>query len=565
VKSLKTTINSAHRVADRVFRAVLEDWQPSTRDAVTNGHTLDDEVQDLEPDNMALPAWSGLFAGSERLVHLLRILQQYLANPTANSVGLNISSIMDIVTRVLSLTAPGSGSRNSRDAIRLNTQVSKEERENLWLVLPDLHVGAIEVLLVLAGRSQSSTLPLDSLIIDQLVWVFASERDFAQTRSACYHAIAAVLKRSGGGLPKSSVDSLVPLMRACCEDLLPVELPTVTAKPTPGQSKANGSTPSQTTANADTFLNSLKGADVIASNLVGLTEAAHALLPVLLADVPAQYLSDALRSRLDRTATLTQHKQAMLASVLNPPPSKRFGKPAASVLPLLSRSFPASADIEGLLRPRMPAIRLGAQDTEMEEEDAEEDEEDEEEDEEVQVEETGDQEMEEPNTSEKEDDHFVGHELDTLLQSASQTEVVERDFATTDVEAASAQAVPGGDTGGRTAPTQGHETAFEVHSNKKESGKRAQTDQAQSTPSKRPKTGEEQSISSRTRSNSAAEAPANKTSVTALESSSFTVSNTASIAPELLEAGEAAADGMDSDEDDVVSLVLGQDTDDESE
>jgi pre-rRNA-processing protein RIX1 len=63
-KSLKTTVSSAHRVADRVFRAVIEDWQPSKRDATTNGHILDDEVQDLEPQDMALPPWSGLFAGS---------------------------------------------------------------------------------------------------------------------------------------------------------------------------------------------------------------------------------------------------------------------------------------------------------------------------------------------------------------------------------------------------------------------------------------------------------------------------------------------------------------------
>jgi pre-rRNA-processing protein RIX1 len=344
-KSLKAAINNAHRVADKVFRAVIEDWRSSTRNAATNGHTLDDELQDLEPDSMSLPGWAGMFAGSERLVHLLHLIEQYLASLTANSVGLNISSIMDLITRILSITTPGSGGKIHRDATAFNNQISKEERDSLWQVLPALHVAATGVLLALTKRSQSSTLPLDSLIVDQLVWVFASERDFAQIRSACYHGIAMVLRRSGVGLAKVSIDSLVPLMRACCEDLVPTEGP-VTAKPTPGQSKANGNTPSQTTGNADTFLNSSKGIDATGIEFVGLTEAAHDLLPLLFANIRAQYLSDAMRGRLDRTAILTQNKSAMLASVLNPPPSKRFGKPVASILPLMARSFPGSADVE---------------------------------------------------------------------------------------------------------------------------------------------------------------------------------------------------------------------------
>ncbi|KAF2819201.1 hypothetical protein CC86DRAFT_375351 [Ophiobolus disseminans] len=564
-KSLKAIVNNTHRVADKVFRAVLEDWRPATREATTNGHTLDDEVQDLEFDTMALPAWSGIFAGSERLVHLLRLIQQYLANPTPSPVGLNISAVMDIVTRVLSLTAPGSGAKAYQNATRFNNQVSKEERENLWLVLPDLHVAAIEILLVLTDRSQSSTMPLDALIIDQLVWVFASEQDSAQLRTAAYHAVSMVLQRSGVGLSKSSVDSLVPLMRACCEDLFPTDPATVTAKPTPGQSKANGTTPTQTTGNADTFLNSSKIAETIGSKFLGLTEAAQALLPVLLANVQAQYLSDALRSRLDRTATLTQNKPAMLASVLNPPPSKRFGKPAASILPLMARSFPASADIEGLLRPRMPVIRLGTQDTEMEGVDVE-DEEDEEE------EESGEDEEEEPEEqmiTGEEDSSFVGHELDTILQSASQTEVAVRDIAKADAPTPSANVTPLADTTVFIAPTEVAPPTSNVSGQPKESSKRAQIEQAQSTPSKRAKTSDgEQAISSRTRSASTTEAPVGEALVHApaiTQTSDFTVTSTASAVPELPTPSESMADGVDSDEDDVVSLVLGQDTDDESE
>jgi pre-rRNA-processing protein RIX1 len=557
-KSLKTTVSSAHRVADRVFRAVLEDWQPLARETTTNGHTLDDEVQDLEPQDMALPAWSGLFAGSERLVQLLRLIAQYLGNPTANPVGINISAAMDIVTRILSLTVPGSGGKAYQNTARLNNQVSKEERENLWLVLPNIHVAAIEVLLVLANRFQSSTLPLDSLVIDQMVWVFSSEKDSALVRTACYHAVATLLQRSVIGLSKSSVDSLVPLMRACCDDLLPLDSASNSTKPAPSQTKTNGISSSTTTANADTFLNSSKSQDISALGFLGLKKAACDLLPALLGNVRAQYLSDALRSRLDRTAAITQHKRAMVASVLNPPPSKRFGKPAASVLPLIARSFSASPDVEGMLRPRMPVIRLGAQDAEAEndvmdhDEDGDEEEEDEDKDEDEDEVEEGVEEAEvedETMTTAIEDEQFMGHELDTILESEGRTDPAANDLAMTDAPATDARAFF--DSGIVSQIT-------------KESGKRAHIAQVPSSPSKRVKTSEEEDFT--------ALAPPSGTTVTGQisgttlpQTSDFTVTSTASAVSDLPATTEEETNASDSEGDDVVSLVLGQDTDDESE
>jgi pre-rRNA-processing protein RIX1 len=568
-KSLKMTISNTHRAADKIFRAVFEEWQPAASGVVANGRTFDDEVQDLEPNDMTLPAWSGMFAGSERLIQLLRLVQQYLTNPTTNTVGINISAVMDVVTRMLSLTVPGSGGKTYQNTVKLNNQASKDERENLWLVLPDIHVTAIEVLLALASRSQSSTLPLDALVIDQLVWVFASEKQSVQVRAACYHAIARLLQRSGVGLAKSSVDSLVPLMRACCDDLLPVDSASTPAKPTPGQNKTNGNAPPQTTANADTFLNSSKSVIDTASGFLGLREAAWVLLPVLLAHPRAQYLSDALRSRLDRTATLVQHKDAMVASVLNPPPSKRFGKPAASILPLIARSFPAAADVEGMLRPRMPVIRLGAQDTELEGNGIE-DEEDEEESEEEEDEELEDAEADgegDQSTIEKDDESFMGNKLDTILESAGQTETASKDSEMADVPNASESVAQEADTAVLPTPTR-RATRSSTQNSSKESVKRAQIDQAAASPSKRLKTGEEEQLTTTAISSTSAFGDriietASRTA-TVPQTSEFTVTSTASVVPDLPVPGDAAG-GSDSDEDDVVSLVLGQDTDDESE
>lgn len=566
-KSFKSTIKTAHRVADRVFRAVLEDWQSSARETTTNGHTLDDEVQDLEANDMALPAWSGMFAGSERLVQLLRIVQQYLANPTANSVGVNISAVMDIITRMLSITIPGSGGKAYQNTVRLNNQVSKDERENLWLVLPEIHVATIEMLLVLADRSQASTLPLDALLVDQIVWVFVSEKDSIQVRAAGYRAIATLLQRSGVGLSKSSVDSLVPLIRVCCDDLLPLESASTFSKSTPSQTKTNGISSSQTTANADSFLNSSKNAADTASGFLGLHEAAQDLLPVLLSSVRAQYFSDALRSRLDRTATITQHKDAMVASVLNPPPSKKFGKPAASILPLMARSFPASTDVEGMLRPRMPVIRLGTQDNETEEDGEEED--DEEEVDEEEDEEEAEVEAEEaPIALEKDDEQFMGHQLDSILESERRANTAAKDFAMPDAPDASSTLGVGAADVLVPSPRE-LRSAMRAHAQSKDSSKRGQLDAAPSSPSKRFKYYEGEDVtasaipSGPTTAAQVSETPRQPVNVP--QTSDFTVTSTASAVPELPEPGDAPVDGSDSEGDDVISLVLGQDTDDDSE
>ncbi|KAL5114125.1 hypothetical protein ACEQ8H_008009 [Pleosporales sp. CAS-2024a] len=554
-RDLNTTIKGAHHVADRVFRAVFEDWQASSRDIATDGHTLDDEVQDDGDNAMSLPPWCGLFAGSERLVQLLRLIQQYLANPTPAAVNISISAVIDLVTRLLSLTVPGSGAKAYQNTVKFNSQVSKEERDNLWLALPDIHLATIEILLVMADRFQLMTTTMDPLIVDHIVWVFASEKDFIQIRAACYRALAVLLQRSGITLPKTLVDSLVPLIRGCCDDLLPSDSASAAAKTLDTQSKTNGVSSSQVTANADTFLNASKSSIQTTSCFLGLHDAAHALLPVILSGVRAQYLSDALRSRLDRTATLTRHKDAMVASVLNPPSSKKFGKPAASIVPLMSRCFPASTHVEGILRPRMPVIRLGAKDDDMDENSEQEEE---------AVEE--DAMEEEPMATEMDEELFMGNKPDTILQSERQTDTsaAVADSAATlapqNSQAAADQQAPSPPRELRSALRSQHQTREPV--------KRVQIDAAPSFPSKRLKTDQDDKASSVIPSIPAPTVQISEVlcqPVIAPPTSDFADTSTESAVPELPEPGVPAIDASDSDGDDVVSLVLGQDTDEEDE
>jgi pre-rRNA-processing protein RIX1 len=142
--------------------------------------------------------------------------------------------------------------------------------------------------------------------------------------------------------------------------------------------------------------------------------------------------------------------------------------------------------------------------------------------------------------TEKEDEHFMGHELDTILESAGRVRAAVNDLVMTDASGTDVRAFF--DSG----PTQ-----------TRESGKRAHIGQTPLSPSKRIKTGEEEHF--------AAPAPpavevADPIS-TLPQTSDFAATSTASVMPGLPVPGDVS----DSDEDDIVSLTLGQDTDDDDE
>ena len=532
--AFKQAIENCHRVSDKVFRAVLEDWKPTTRDAANvTGETLDDEVQDRSADIMSLPPWSGIFAGGERLVGLLGLVKSYLLCSTTLPVNLNVGSLVDLLTRMFSLTLPAGKTQNI-NAIRFNNQVSKEERENLWLLLPKVHVAAIDLLLALTQRTDASTVSIDAAVLDQLVWVFAAEKDVPEIRASLYSATTQLLRRSGVALPKSTVDSLAPLIRQCCEDILPQEKANAMPKQPSTQTKANGS--AQATTNADAFLSATK-AKGVSVNFAGLQAAAHTLLTVLFTNVRSQYISDSLRSRMDRTAVLTGDKDAMVASVLNPPPSSKFGKPAASILPLLARSHSDKQDVEALLRPRMPVILTGKTES-----DAVQDEEDEEE--------------EDASESDGEEDQFVGNELENILETSTN----------------------GGNSGGDIAMTEAADQPAEDSGRTSTTVKRPQEDAALFSPPKRVRVSEEPQAESQIRTTIAPPrpmaipattlVPALETPVVvpALPATSSTVAPAAPIVPppQANEGGEDSSED-EGDDDGKISLVLGQDTDSESE
>lgn len=535
-KAVKNVVANVHRIAGKVFRAVLEDWQQTQGHALAiNGHTLEDEVQDLEKDPMDLPPWSGIYAGGERLIGLLEVVEECLTNPTSIAVNLQLGLILDLVTRMLSLTVPSS--RNSSSVPRFNNQVSKEERENLWVILPQVHVATIKIVLALLDRCEINASAIDVVVLDLLAGVFGEEKDDAQIRAGCYSATTRLLTRTGPALPKSSVDLLSTMIRKCCDDILPPDSTSIPVKQPPA--KGNGAIRQQASTNADSFLNSALTSRDTVTEFAGLQYAACMLLPVLLTSIRPQHLSDSLRTRMHRTAILTKHKDAMIASVLNPPQTKKFGKPAASILPLLARAFADAPEVESILRPRMPVVRIGGHDGLSSYDNSEDIVEDMEED----------------------DDHFVGEELDTLLETATQTEPAGGDIMTEDqnIDDVHQHHVP---SPVAFAPVEKIEENVAAVEPMQISGsnKRAQNEDPPLSPTKRVKvdvTEEEQSARTITIPTTVKGQSADTSNTPAVVSQSLATVTQSNLAPPM----EANSD----DNDDFGELVLGQDTDEESD
>ncbi len=367
-KFIDALIVSVQRTGDKVFRSLIEDCTSSRGNYdVASSNPVEDVVSDQHPTPLALPAWTGIHAGIERLDGLLHTLQAFLASATAVAVTLPVGNILNLVDRVLSISPPGNG-RNPR----VNPEVGRDEREGLWVGLPRLQISATEVYSLLISRMGHSSAAIAFTISEQLLWTFESQYGNDDFRRAAYGLVSQILSTFRPSLPGTCAVSLSRCIRMCCEDLLP----SVDSQLQGGQPPfpdiripPNGSTYAK---NADSYLKS-------ASNLMDgpdastdATQAARELLPLTLMNLPNGYLPFSLRSQIDRTAIVINNTKAMLASVMNPPSKRNEKKQTASILPFLARAHPEALEVEALLRPQMPPIqprRSDGEELELEEED----------------------------------------------------------------------------------------------------------------------------------------------------------------------------------------------------
>ena len=355
------------RTANKVFRSLIEDctFPPGSHD-IANTNPMEDVVSDRSPIPLGLPAWMGIHAGIERLDGLLHLLQAFLATATAAAVTLPVGNILNLVDRILSISAPGNG-RNPR----VRPEIGRDEREGLWVGLPGLQTSALGVCSLMISRMGHSSEAIASTILEQLLWTLESQYENDSLRMAAYALTAQILSTSGLTLPKTYAISLSRCIRMCCEDLLPSaesQLHGGQASFSATTKAANGVTLS---ANADSYLKSANNRVDVSVASVEVHQAARELLLLALTNLPNDFLPFSLRSQIDRTAIITNNREVMIASVMNPISKRRGQKQTSSILPLLARAHSEALPVEALLRPRMPPIQSRQSDASVLESDEE--------------------------------------------------------------------------------------------------------------------------------------------------------------------------------------------------
>jgi pre-rRNA-processing protein RIX1 len=104
-KAVRDLVKETHLTADQVFRAVIEDWE-STVGYIGVAVDVNQELARASTTTVDLPHWSGIDAGIERLVGLLSMLSEYFKNETSSPVSIPLGSIVDMITRMLSIPIP---------------------------------------------------------------------------------------------------------------------------------------------------------------------------------------------------------------------------------------------------------------------------------------------------------------------------------------------------------------------------------------------------------------------------------------------------------------------------
>ncbi|KAI6783940.1 Pre-rRNA-processing protein-like protein [Emericellopsis cladophorae] len=377
-KLLDGIVSNIHDTADHVLRAVDESWEPTSGNPrpkvpidgpmTTGGAKTDD-----------YPSWSGVHAGSQRLVGLFDFLSTCLRHSTKGAVAVPLTKLTDTVTRVCAV-ARLSPKSSWDQALQTKAAIGRDEKEDLWSVIPDVHMAALRLIQALFQRLGDDMTPYVSDLSDTILRVFNSAISIPAIRSTSYATLHDLLVLTGPALPKTTVDMLQPVIGATCRDLQEdagyLKQPKNTASA--GDGKKNG-----LAANADLFLQKPEAtAEQKAVPLeAGHKVAASTLLTTLLTRLPQKHLKPSHRSLLDQTAILTSNRGAMVASVLNPYVDTR-GRKYPSILPHLTQQFPQDQTLEILrtnLRPEAGRASGIEEDREMNEDEHDEDDESEDE------------------------------------------------------------------------------------------------------------------------------------------------------------------------------------------
>lgn len=348
-ETLKATVIAGHATCDRLFRSIVEDWQSAAgvRPSALPNTLLRGEMELESIDSLGLSGWKGVDAGSERLVSQLDMITKHMDTATTDSVTVRLGLISDLLIRVLSLRVPY-GKHNSKPSV----QIAADERETLFSVLPSVHVAALRLVRSIPQRFGVAIVAIVLPLLNQITWVFEAEHFDIDLRAATYMVMTSLLQLQGPSMAKEDVTDIEQVVRVCCQDLLPAD---DSAAP-----QAKGAPGKQLGATSDLGMQATKIAASSPMVFARLHATAEALLPVCISKLDPSHVPGRLRALMERTAVLAQHKDALVACVINPAMKGKGSSVQPSLLPLLAKQFSDTPEVEALLRPRMPFIRTGA-------------------------------------------------------------------------------------------------------------------------------------------------------------------------------------------------------------
>ena len=348
--AVQNVLDYLHQTADLVFRALIDDWVPMSGSRRTSSllqESLGDEVADLSPRFLSLPAWTGIHAGVERLNELLDIAQAFFSTKSSMEVDVPIVDMLDVIDRILSAIGP-----NNEQSGRLRPEIGRYEREGLLLGLPSLHISAMHILSNMIETFGGTLLPAIYLMFPTILLIFKQEREDHSLRQACYILVAQILSLMGQNTPRKHVDGVSRLFQSCCDDLLPPDDHRTGI--IVGQQSANSdSSPDH----ANSILQAAKTNAVSSTTTPEDRKLATKLLSEALTHLPNNYLPVHLRSLIDRTAIITGNKQVLLTSTMNPAKLQQMDGPSSSILPFLARECSQSVEVGALVKPQVPIVQ----------------------------------------------------------------------------------------------------------------------------------------------------------------------------------------------------------------
>ncbi|CAK7564496.1 MAG: hypothetical protein SEPTF4163_002390 [Sporothrix epigloea] len=360
-KLVNGLIRDAHATADQIFRAIRESRDHGAGFAPSAPISAEGEPAGGGDGAEDLPAWSGLGSGAQRLIGILETLSQVFREATKLPVAVPFGILTGLVSRISVIFAPTSSDQERDFSSLINPSISRDERDELWSVMPGLHAACLGLLNSMVKRLGTNTVPLALEMLEDAVRMLAANCHIPRVQSATYVFVKNILPLIGPSLTRNAVDSIVPVLRSCCQDILEAHDLLQSAKYTDGKPVQNGAKGKIGVANADLFLKtgsvSSNGAALSKATGTGSSNsktrrlsaahlcAAESLLVAILSYVPQEHIKKADRTMLDRTAILSGNSEAMLSSVLQPYVD-RSGRYFANTIPFLARAYPHDVGME---------------------------------------------------------------------------------------------------------------------------------------------------------------------------------------------------------------------------